>query len=346
MPFGARAPVNLFLLASVLASACAANSPSAPTTAEPASLSSYGGETVSAIDGKPISGVAVTVGARAALSDDFGRFELKNLQEGPAIATLSGSSIVERRRRIAIPAEAAKETLIPSAFDLEAFDEMFRGTGRLQRWTSPPALVVLGSVMQYHSIGAEGYEATTEQLTDDEVALLVQHLTEGLSLLTGDTFGSFSSVEIERPAAGTSVNTLRTGAIVVGRYRGVQSLATTIGLGRWSTRGDTAEVVGGAVYLDRDFDRSKEARRLLRIHELGHALGYRHVTKRVSIMNPAIGSAPTEFDRHGAMIAFGRPPGNQSPDNDVTEAPRSPGGIFAVRGIAKAAWAPPVICTP
>lgn len=346
MPFRIRAPGNFFLFASILASACAASSPSAPTTAEPAPLSSYGGETVSAIDGRPISGVAVTVGTRAALSDDLGRFELKNLPEGPTIATSSGSSIVERRRNIAIPAEAAKETLIPSAFDLEAFDEMFRGTGRLQRWTAAPALVVLGSVMQYHSIGAEEYEATSEQLTDDEVTLLVQHLTEGLSLLTGDRFVSFSSVEVERPATGTRVNTLRTGAIVVGRYRGVQSLATTIGLGRWSTRGDTAEVVGGAIYLDRHFDQSNEARRLLRIHELGHALGYRHVSKRTSIMNAALGSAPTEFDRDGAMIAFERTPGNQSPDNDVTDAPRSPGGIFGVRGIATTVWAPPVICAP
>ena len=152
--------------------------------------------------------------------------------------TLSGSSIVERRRSVAIPAQAAKETLIPATFDLEAFDEMFRGTGQLQRWTSAPALVVLGSVMQYDSIGSEEYPATSEQLGDDEIALMVQHLTEGLALLTGNRFTSFSSVVIERPASGQRVNTLRTGAIVVGRYRGVQSLANTVGLGRWSTTGN------------------------------------------------------------------------------------------------------------
>ena len=126
----------------------------------------------------------------------------------------------------------------------------------------------------------------------------------------------------------------------------MQSLANTIGLGRWSTAGNTPEVTGGAVYLDQNFDRSNEARRLLRIHELGHALGYLHVTKRTSIMNPAIGSAPTEFDRNAAMIAFERMPGNQSPDNDVADAPRSPGGIFGVRGIARPVWARPVICIP
>jgi hypothetical protein len=340
MPF--RIGASFILFASMFAFACAGSSPSAPTTSDPGSLSSYRGETVSAIDGLPISGVAIKVGTRAALSDDRGRFELNDLQEGAAFVTLSGSSIVERRRSIAIPADTTTETLIPSAFDLEAFDEMFRGTGQLQRWTSAPALVVLGSVMQYSSMASEEFQATSEQLSEDEVTLLVHHLTEGLSLLTGNSFTSFSSVTVERPASGNRVNTLRTGAIVVGRYRGVQSLANTIGLGRWSTTGNNPEVTGGVVYLDQNFDRSNEARRLLRIHELGHALGYLHVTKHNSIMNPAIGSAPTEFDRNAAMIAFERMPGNQSPDNDVPDAPRAPSGIFSLRGIARPVWSQPI----
>jgi hypothetical protein len=345
MPF--RAGLPFVLAVSIVASGCAGSTPSAPTATNPGSLSSYRGETVSALDGRPISGVAVKLGTRAALSDDLGRFELNDLQDGAAIVTLSGSSIVERRRSVAIPAQAAKETLIPATFDLEAFDEMFRGTGQLQRWTSAPALVILGSVMLYHGIGSESYPATSEQLSDDEVALMVQHLSEGLALLTANRFTSFSSVVVERPASGQQVNTLRTGVIIVGRYRGVQSLASTIGLGRWSTSGNTPEVTGGAVYLEQSYDRSSDNRRLLRIHELGHALGYLHVTKRTSIMNPAIGPAPTEFDRHAAMIAFERMPGNQSPDSDVADAPRSPGGLFGARGIAgPAVWAPSVICAP
>jgi predicted Zn-dependent protease len=47
-------------------------------------------------------------------------------------------------------------------------------------------------------------------------------------------------------------------------------------------------------------------RRLLRIHELGHALGYNHVKSRRSIMNPTLGSEPTDFDRRAAMVAFRR----------------------------------------
>ena len=337
MPFRSR--TAFILLASILASTCGGSSPSAPTPTGGTSAASYRGETVSAIDGSPIGGIAIKVGSRAAISDDLGHFELKDLQEGSAIVTLSGSSIVERRRSVAIPADVTKETLIPSAFDLEAFDEMFRGTGRLQRWTSAPGLVVLGSVMQYNTAGDDQYRATSTQLSDDEIALLVEHLTEGLSLLTGERFRKFSSIVIERPAEGDRVSTLRAGVIVVGRYRGVESLSSTIGYGRWSTAGDSPEITGGVVYLDHNFDRTSPARRLLRIHELGHALGYLHVTKRTSIMNPAIGPAPTEFDRSAAMIAFERMPGNLSPDDDVTDAPRSPGGIGA-RATARQVWSP------
>jgi predicted Zn-dependent protease len=49
--------------------------------------------------------------------------------------------------------------------------------------------------------------------------------------------------------------------------------------------------------LDADFDRDSSQRRLLRTHELGHAIGYHHVTSRPSVMNPEVGNSITEFDR-------------------------------------------------
>jgi hypothetical protein len=131
---------------------------------------------------------------------------------------------------------------------------------------------------------------------------------------------------------------------VIGRYRGVQSLANTIGYGRFAAT-EKGEVTGGAIYLDRNFDRGDDMRRLLRIHELGHALGYLHVTVRTSIMNPAIGPQPTEFDRVAAQIAFQRQPGNQSPDTDAATGAR-PGGIFGGHTPTTIAWGPPVSCVP
>jgi len=234
-------------------------------------------------------------------------------------AVVGGGSVVERETRMSATGSRTRVSMIPSGFDLVAFNEMFRtSNSQLQRWTSKPALVILASVMEYRaSASGQTYDTTGEQLTDDDVALLRTHLTEALALLTGNTFTSFASVEIERPAAGTRVNTLRSGHIVVGRYTGIVSFAKTIGYGLWSELPD-GSIGGGAMYLDRDFDRDDGRRRLLRIHELGHALGYQHVESRTSIMNPSIGPEPTDFDRAGAIIAFSRPVGNKSPDIDPT----------------------------
>ena len=204
-------------------------------------------------------------------------------------------------------------SVIPAKFDLTAFDEMFRfENARLQRWTSRPALVVVASTMALSSTSAEAFQASAEQMTEDEVSQMVAHMTEGLSMLTGNNYTSFQSVEIERPAAGDRVTVTRAGKIVVGRYTGVVTLANTIGYGRWSTLSD-GTVVGGAMYLDRDFDKNDSRRRLLRIHELGHALGYQHVRSRTSIMNPAIGPirptsiAPARSSPSSVSRGTGRP---------------------------------------
>jgi hypothetical protein len=69
--------------------------------------------------------------------------------------------------------------------------------------------------------------------------------------------------------------------------------------------------------LDRNFEKSGSIyRRSLRSHELGHALGYNHVTLRPSVMNQAATIEPNAFDMQAARIAFQRPPGNRRPDID------------------------------
>lgn len=332
------------LLVCAVVSGCAGSTPSAPSATDSPSGYGFRGEAVSAIDGQPLGRVTIKIGSQTAVSDENGRFDVQNLREGSETIVISGSSVVERRKTVTIPAELSREALIPASFDIGAFDEMFRGTGRLQRWTRSPHLVVLAKTMQFDNFASgERYNATSEQLTEAEIALLIEHLTEGLALLTGNNFTAFASIAIENPAAGARVDTLRTDKIVVGRYRGVRTLANTVAFGRWSTNG-TAEVTGGAIYLDSNFDRSSDSRRLVRIHELGHALGYLHVTTRRSIMNPAVGPEPTRFDEEAAAIAFQRMPGNESPDRDVIDAPRSgAGGAFGARS-SRAIWSAPLIC--
>ena len=295
---------------------CGGGSPTEPSNAPP-TPTVVQGQTISAIDGTPVPNLSVRVGGRFPVTaDGSGLFRVDVGNQSTYTTVVDGNGVVERETRMAASESPTRVSMIPSTFDLRAFDEMFRtSNAQLQRWTARPALVILASVMDYKNSSDQTYSATGEQLTDGEIDLLRAHLTEGLALLTGNAYTSFSSIEIERPSGGARVNTLRAGQIVVGRYNGIMNLVKTIGYGLWSEQ-PNGSIVGGAMYLDRNFDHDDNRRRLLRIHELGHALGYQHVESRASIMNPSVGPEPTEFDRLGALIAFARPVGNKSPDVD------------------------------
>jgi len=276
------------------------------------------GQAVNAIDGSAEAGVSVQVGpAWAVMTDGNGYFQADVGAPGSYATTATGSAIVERRTSVNGPsADRVRVSLIPASFDLQAFNQLVRSANsRLQRWTTEPSLVIVATAMAFKADSGSESTAISDQMSDDEVSQLVAHLTEGLTLLTGGTYTRFAAIDIERPASGDRVMSKRSGTIVVGRYSGIGSFSETIGFGTWQEQSD-GRVTGGSIFLDRDFDRNDGRRRLLRIHELGHALGYLHITTRTSVMNPAIGPEPTDFDRVAANLAFQRPPGNVSPDVD------------------------------
>ncbi len=322
-----RLTIPLLVLAA--ATGCGgSSSPTSPSTSGGTSATAPGaglqGQTIDALTGTPAGNLSIVVGGyRPVTTDANGMFSLDSARQGTYPAALSGPAIVPRETTISATADPMRLSVIPASFDLNAFDEMFRAeNARLQRWTVRPSLVIIASTMALGSVSAETFTASTEQMSADEVNQLVAHLSEGLSLLTGGVFTSFAAVDVERPNAGEKVTPMRSGRITIGRYTGIVNAANTIGYGRWLTLGD-GTVVGGALFLDRDFDRNDARRRLLRIHELGHALGYQHVRARPSIMNASIGPEPTDFDRAGATIAFQRLPGNRAPDIDPVGVART-----------------------
>jgi hypothetical protein len=213
--------------------------------------------------------------------------------------------VPERTSRSPAPWTAARARGLVGfrRLDAKALDEMLRGTkvgcraGRRLRTSSS----WIGD--GYYAGERADYPATSEVLTDAEVEALVADLTAGLSLLTGGMFERFSAITREPLSAGALTRVTRPNGIVVGRYRGVQNQLKTIGLGGRASQPD-GTITAAAILLDAEFDRTSATRRLLRMHELGHALGYNHVQSRVSIMNPHIGPEPTEFDRRAALVAF------------------------------------------
>ena len=175
-----------------------------------------------------------------------------------------------------------------------------------QRWRQAPKLTVLVSVMEYRPGGDVEYTAMQERLSDAEISELVGDLTDGLSILSANTFEQFSSVTREIVPAGAAASVSRPDQIVIARFSGLRHSVKTLGFGGRRSRRD-GTITAGAILLDSEFDRTSVQRRLLRTHELGHALGYNHVYSRTSIMNPQIGTEPNEFDRGAATIAFRAP---------------------------------------
>jgi hypothetical protein len=193
-----------------------------------------------------------------------------------------------------------------SASDGQALQEMLAGAKGPQRWRQAPKLTIVLSVLDYRLGGDVEYVATSERLSDADVAGLVRDLTDGLSVLTANTFEQFSSVSREIVAPGATVRVSRPDQIVTGRFNGLRRSVKTLGFGGRRARKD-GTITAGAILLDSEFDRTNARRRLLRTHELGHALGYNHVHSRASIMNPGIGAEPNDFDRAAARIAFRAP---------------------------------------
>jgi hypothetical protein len=208
---------------------------------------------------------------------------------------------------IAIPCSAQSTVPADGGFegvDAQAFNEMVFGSKRRSvTWAQAPELVLLMSVMQYQPGESNTYAATSEQLADTEANQLIDDLTTALAELTGGVFPAFAGVRREIVQAGATTHVLRPGIIVVGRFRGVKQAAHAIGRGGRKVNASGA-ITSGAMMLDADYDRSSSRRRLLRTHELGHALGYNHVVTRESVMNDRIGADLTDFDRKAATVAF------------------------------------------
>jgi hypothetical protein len=323
------------LLAAALFSACHSASPVSPSTtpvsaSSTATPSTVAGRLVDALTGAPLPSVTITMddGGSSVTGADGG-FLLSADETGLCSVSIGGPGVVGRETTLHMPSSNASLSLIPSQFDLATFDQMYRAEGTLHRWVVAPALVIVDAVLQFTNESDASYVALGERLTAEERASIAADLSWGLPQATGGAFAGFASVSVESPAAGSSVSLSRDGSIVVARFSGLSLRPGHWGYGRAARRSDAVST--GAVLIDRDFDvaRTKYGRSL-RVHELGHALGYAHVTRRASFMNAAATVEPNGFDRDAATVAYQRQPGNQCPDRDPTPgriADRSTGGL-------------------
>lgn len=282
----------------------------------PSSTANARGRAVDAVAETGLGGIAISGdNLSAAPTDSTGAFTVVAAQPMTYDVVFSGPAVVERHTTLAVPTSNAIVPLIPSNFDLQAFDEMFR-TPFLRRWQTAPPLHLELRTLQFSTTGASEATAVEDDLSSAKAAVLLSDLSWALPRLTGGTFGSFATVTQADSAPGTSVTILNPGWITVCRIAGLTAATGYWGYARWLST-DDGTVTGGLVMIDRDFDESGSSfARSLRAHELGHALGYDHVTVRPSVMNADARTEPNGFDLDAAKVAFDRPPGNRSPDVD------------------------------
>lgn len=292
--------------------------PTAPTGSGP----TVSVRVVSTLTDQPVSGASATgASVRSTTSDAAGLVTLEASGAGSYAVRVAAAQFVTRQTTVAIPGNDARLDLIPSSFDLVAFDQMFRGVttgGRLAKFLAAPALVVQRSGLLWANSPDDRFLAEDEQWSDTDIDGVIADLTFGLQTISAGVFPAFSEIRVEQAAAGMMVTVPQAGAIVVARYRGLRGPSGDRIGGFGKTNIDAAGVIrGGIVMLDRDSELQSTAPRRVRVHELGHVLGASHVTSRLSFMNPdGNGGLPNDADIEAFRVAARRPPGNRTPDVD------------------------------
>ena len=288
------------------------------STADPRIMRPVMGQVTDALSGAGVPGVTIRVPeVFEATSDAGGQFGLDaEALDGRYRVVASGAAVVAHEPTLVFPGGPALLPLIPATFNMVAFDEMVRqfgGVAVVKRWIAAPVLIVEMSLLDREmSIDPSGFPkesviASEQQQSEAAVAALIDNLTRALPLLTGGRFPGFSSIERVTTPAGFPVLLDRLGAITVVRYP--SPVVPCSGYGAFAYFNDF-EAAFGRVFLPTCSDASLAA------HELGHALGYGHVTAVPSVMKAVVTGYVTEFDRQATTIAYQRPLGNRAPDAD------------------------------
>jgi hypothetical protein len=250
-------------------------------------------------------------------TDAAGLAVIRTENQGTIPLRLRHPGYLERETSVRIPDDRAVDlSLIPTTHDLSAFEEFSPRTAGLQRWTRNPRLMVLSHAVDYSgaTLGFREYPVIDRPISRVQLDCLAAGIGASLAEMSGGHL-TWDSVGIAEVEPGTRFRTDQTpeGTIVA-----LQAVSLgTAGRGTAYVGGDPFTLSRGAIWLTEVLNFCVTS--LLYRHELGHALGYQHVTRTLSMMSPlGLPAGPTEFDRNSIEILFQRRPGNLLPDRDPT----------------------------
>lgn len=269
------------------------------------------GQLVNQFTGAAMPGVNVQFGGKSATTNSSGMFTISGsatntLQQ----LTLTGSGIY-KRVTFARTGDT-KWGVVPSGFGMSAFNDIARdefGSTTI-RWVTPPTV--------YVDSRPEGFSSSALSTWISEVKVQAAD------------FVSKWSGTVVRPAAvivtSNPPNDFSPGTIVIhfsensSDYGGSSA---AIGYARLSY-GSSGAINGSAVWLRYLQYADRPGKRMgILGHELGHAMGYGHMsTATPSFMEPSIGTKTDllDFDRQAASFLYKRSPHNSTPDTDSSSS--------------------------
>ena len=278
------------------------------------------GRLVDQFDGHALSGLTVQYAGKSATTDGSGRFTIPGSPSSSLTTlTLSGSG-VHKRVTFAETGDSQWQ-VVPSSFSMTAFNDVARdeyGSGTV-RWVAAPTVYV---------------DTRPEGFTSPELGTWVSEVkvqaAEFISKWTGAKIQPAAVIVTSSPPRDFSPAT-----IVIhfseddSRYGNNSNF---IGMARMSytSAGTVASAAIWLRYLGYSGNAGK--RKGILGHELGHAMGYGHMTSGTfSFMEPSLGAKTdlSSFDIQAASLLYSRAPENTSPDTDNWDSYRSltPSGL-------------------
>jgi len=295
--------------------ACGGSSPTPPTTPTPpvtqpppATTYSIAGQVVETLTRAPIAGARVESGAINATTDTNGRFTLSSTTQPPGTVGLTVSASGHRTRETNLTYPRAGEPVIDLTSTSAPFSEDFYNQLARNTYEAPGERTQLWRLSAAPRLYLKTTDETGKLVPPEVITVVTGALTDAVRLYSAGTF----SAAIEqgtgtRPEEAGWINVEIRQTIPQGDYCGLATIGASPG---WIQ-----------LRLERCGCGSVKVPAAVVLHEVGHALGFFHVSDRNSVMFP-FNSGECRQQTLSALelthvaVAYARPRANRDPDRD------------------------------
>ena len=267
------------------------------------------GKVVDQFGGQPVPGLKVTYAGVTATTDAAGAFSIPG-SPTTSLSELAVTGAGYYRRQTYAKTGDSVWRVVPTTFNMTAFDDVARDehASYTLRWLAPPTI--------YVDTDPQGFEPGPE--LDKWISQVQVQAAAFVSDWSGQTIRPADVVVTSRPPQDNT-----SGTIVIHFSENASDYGNGdyIGMTRmsWSTNGAMSSAAIWLRYKRYSGDSYAGKRQGILGHELGHAMGYGHMTSGVtSFMEPSLGSKTglSAFDRQAALLVYTRAPRNSSHDID------------------------------